>query len=66
MVLARIREIISKQGDALPRASLAIGAGTAKDSEGINQALLEADRRMYLDKAEFNRRTAVSCDSTPR
>ena len=65
-VITRIREIISKQGDSLPWVSLAIGVGTAKDSEGINQALLEADRRMYLDKAEFNRRTAVSFDSNPQ
>jgi len=62
-VKARIKRVLSEQGDTLPRVSLAIGVGTAQDSEGINQALLEADQRMYQDKAELKRPSAASSGS---
>ena len=62
-VTNRIKKIMSEQGDTLPWVSFAIGVGTAQDSEGIKQALQEADQRMYQDKAEFKRRAAASSAS---
>jgi len=62
-VKARIKRVLSEQGGTLPWVSLAIGVGTAQDSEGIKQALLEADQRMYQDKAEFKRSSAASSAS---
>jgi len=62
-VKARIKRVLSEQGGTLPGISLAIGVGTAHDSDGIKQALLEADQRMYQDKAEFKRHSAASSAS---
>jgi two-component system cell cycle response regulator len=59
-VLSRIRTCMAEQHMAGPRVSLAVGAAVAHDAGSMQQALKEADERMYQDKAEFKRRATAT------
>jgi two-component system cell cycle response regulator len=64
-ILSRIRTCMAGQDMAGPRVSLAVGAAVAHDAGSMQQALKEADDRMYQDKAEFKRRTTAVSSPPP-
>lgn len=64
-ILSRIRTCMAEQDMAGPRVSLAVGAAVAHDAGSMQQALKEADERMYQDKAEFKRRATAAPSPPP-
>jgi len=58
VILSRIRACIAEQDGTGPEVSLAVGAATAHYSGSMQQALTEADQRMYHDKSEYKRQAA--------